>query len=77
MGSYLPARAIHIEVLDDLTTDTFLNVLRCFIAIRGSVRQLQSDQGTNFVGARNEFQELMRGLTEERMKELGCSAASS
>lgn len=67
------SRAIHIEVLDDLTTDAFLNALRCFIAIRGSVRQLQSDQGTNFVGARNEFQELMRGLTEERMKELGCS----
>lgn len=37
------SRAIHIEVLDDLTTDAFLNALRCFIAIRGNVRQLRSD----------------------------------
>ncbi len=46
------SRAIHIEVLDDLSTDAFLNALRCFIAIRGNVSQLRSDQGTNFVGAR-------------------------
>ena len=39
--------AIHIEVLDDLSTDAFLNALRCFIAIRGNVSQLRSDQGTN------------------------------
>ena len=27
------SRAIHIEVLDDMTTDCFLNGLRCFMAI--------------------------------------------
>lgn len=63
------SRAINIEVLDDLSTDA----LRCFIAIRGNVSQLRSDQGTNFVGARNEFQELMKGLEQERVKELGCN----
>ncbi|KAG1929293.1 hypothetical protein F2P79_023066 [Pimephales promelas] len=67
------SRAIHIEVLDDLSTDAFLNALRCFIAIRGNVSQLQSDQGTNFVGARNEFQELMKGMEREHVKELGCN----
>lgn len=67
------SRAIHIEVLDDLSTDAFLNALRCFIAIRGNVSQLRSDQGTNFVGARNEFQELMKGMEQERVKELGCN----
>ncbi|XP_056603346.1 uncharacterized protein LOC130420207 isoform X2 [Triplophysa dalaica] len=67
------SRAIHIEVLDDLSTDAFLNALRCFIAIRGNVSQLRSDQGTNFVGARNEFQELMKGMDQERVKELGCN----
>lgn len=36
------SRAIHIEMLDDLTTDAFLNALRVFIAIRGNVRQLRS-----------------------------------
>lgn len=35
--------------------------------------QLQSDQGTNVVGARKEFQELMKGIEQEHVKELGCS----
>lgn len=51
------SRAIHIEMLEDLSTDAFINALRCFISLRGTVRQLHCDQGTNFVGARNEFKE--------------------
>lgn len=68
----LCSRAIHIEVVDDMTTDAFLNALRAFIAIRGNVRQLRSDQGTNFVGARREFMELMKGMDQEKAKILGC-----
>ena len=49
------SRAVHSKVLDDMTTDAFLNVLRCFIAIRGPVYQLRSDQGSNFVGAGNQL----------------------
>ncbi len=49
------SRAIHVEMLEDLSTDTFINGLRCFIALRGSVRQIKCDQGTNFVGAKNEL----------------------
>lgn len=43
-------------MLDDLSTDAFINGLRCFLAIRGPVQQIRCDQGTNFVGARNELQ---------------------
>nr|XP_054604914.1 uncharacterized protein LOC107372912 [Nothobranchius furzeri] len=64
------SRAIHIEVLDDLSTDCFLNALRCFIAIRGKISQLHCDQGTNFVGARNE---LFPQATQEKVKELGIT----
>lgn len=49
-------RAIHIEMLDDISTDAFINSLHCFIATREAVRQLHSDQGTNFIGATNKFQ---------------------
>ena len=49
------SRAIHLEVADSLETDSFINALRRFIAIRGPIRQLRSDRGTNFVGAQNEF----------------------
>ena len=48
----LSSRAVHLELLEDLTTDAFINGLRCFIAIRGAVRQIKSDQGTNFVGSK-------------------------
>lgn len=68
----LCSRAVHIEVLDDLSTDAFINSLRAFIAIRGPVRQLRSDQGTNFVGARREFMEALRHMDQECLKQLGC-----
>ena len=66
------SRAVHIEMLDDLTTDAFINALRTFIAIRGNVRQLRCDQATNFVGAKREFMNAMKDLDHEQMKEYGC-----
>ena len=66
------SRAIHIEMLDDMTSDAFINALRSFIAIRGAVRQIRCDQGTNFVGARREFAEAFREMDQEELKERGC-----
>nr|XP_043899053.1 uncharacterized protein LOC122780247 [Solea senegalensis] len=63
----LSSRAIHIEMLEDLTTDAFLNALRCFIAIRGAVRQIRSDQGTNFLGAKNELKKGLMALDKDRI----------
>lgn len=65
-------RAVHIETLDDLTTDAFINALRTFIAVRGNVSQLRCDQGTNFVGAKRDFMNAMKDLNHEQMKEYGC-----
>lgn len=47
-------------MLEDLSTDMFINALRCFISLRGVVRQLYCDCGTNFVGARNELREALK-----------------
>ncbi len=49
----LCSRAVHIETTVDLSTDSFLNALRRFQALRGPLRLLRSDQGTNFIGADN------------------------
>lgn len=38
-----------------LSTDSFLNAFNRFVALRGSVREIRYDQGTNLVGARNEL----------------------
>lgn len=47
-------------MLDDLSTDAFINALRCFISLRGAVCVLRCDQGTHFVGAKNELQRALK-----------------
>ena len=56
----LTIRAIHLEVLPDLTTDAFIDALRRFIARRGKPARLVSDNGTNFVGAYRELGDALR-----------------
>ena len=53
--TYMPSRVVHTEILGDMTTDAFINALRCFIALRGTVRLLWSDKGTNFIEAQHEL----------------------
>ena len=64
----MTSRAVHIEMLDDMSTDAFINALRCFIALRGRVQVLRSDQGTNFLGARNEFERGMKEVDVARLQ---------
>nr|XP_022300905.1 uncharacterized protein LOC111109110 [Crassostrea virginica] len=52
----LVSRGIHIELVEELSTSSFINALRRFVSIRGPVRQFRSDRGTNFIGAVNELQ---------------------
>ena len=47
----LSSRAIHLEVVNSLSSSSFINALRRFIGIRGPISLLRCDQGTNFVGA--------------------------
>ncbi|XP_072010850.1 uncharacterized protein [Engystomops pustulosus] len=52
----MSVRAVHIEVIESMDTSSFINALRRFIAIRGPVKHIRSDRGTNFVGAAKELQ---------------------
>lgn len=47
----LYTRAIHIEVNEELSSSSFINCFRRFISLRGNVKNVRSDRGTNFVGA--------------------------
>lgn len=54
-------------MLDDMSTDCFIKALRCFIAIRGAVRQIKSDQGSNFVGAKNELKAALKEVDTDKL----------
>lgn len=47
----LVTRRVHIDVIEEMSSSSFINVLRRFISIRGPVMETRSDRGTNFIGA--------------------------
>ena len=59
-------KAVHIEVVEDLTTEDFLAALRRFISRRGLPSQLHSDNGSNFGGAKNDLNLLYKILRENQ-----------
>ena len=50
-------RAVHIEVVPKLDTDSCLNVIMRIITRRGKPSTIITNNGTNFVGADREFAE--------------------
>ncbi|XP_011174545.2 uncharacterized protein LOC105206774 [Solenopsis invicta] len=63
-------KAVHLEVVTSLTSEAFIAALSRFTARRGLCAQLFSDNGTNFVGASRELQEVQEFLekTEPEIK---------
>ena len=56
------SRAVHLEVTNDISTDSFIQSLRRFLARRGPAESLRSDNGKNFVGADNEFRKAYNNM---------------
>lgn len=48
-------KALHLEVVSDMTTQAFLAAVRRFVARRGHVKEMWSDHGTTFHGAEKEL----------------------
>ncbi|XP_055610355.1 uncharacterized protein LOC129757230 [Uranotaenia lowii] len=72
----LVTKAIHLELVSDLSTEKFLQALRRFIGRRAIPSDIYSDNGTNFVGARNQLQELftnLRSKTHNQQVSKECS----
>nr|XP_046258521.1 uncharacterized protein LOC124066300 [Scatophagus argus] len=55
LSTCMCTRAVHIEVIEEMSSSSFINALRRFFAIRGPAKQLRSDRGTNFIGACREL----------------------
>ena len=58
----LSTRSIHLEVVSDLTTPAFIAALLRFVSRRSCPHTIYSDNGSNFVGAKNKLNELYRFL---------------
>ncbi|XP_057659310.1 uncharacterized protein LOC130895779 [Diorhabda carinulata] len=56
---YFATKALHLEVVSDLTSECFIACLRRFMSRRGKCHELHSDNGTTFVGANNELKSFL------------------
>ena len=65
-----------MELMASLQTDSFIQALRRFVARRGMVREIRTDNGTNFVGTENEVREAFEEMDQEKigdfLTEQGC-----
>ncbi|GFX02317.1 integrase catalytic domain-containing protein [Trichonephila clavipes] len=54
------SKAIHIEIVSDLTSDAFIATLKRFFNRRGKCAKLYSDNGKTFVGANKELKRFLK-----------------
>jgi hypothetical protein len=54
----LSTKAIHVELVSDLTADTFLDALKRFVSRRGTVKSIISENSTNFIKANKDLIDL-------------------
>lgn len=62
-------KAVHVEVVSDLSTEGFLNAFKRFISRRGLCSHVYSDCGTNFVSADKILSEVSNRAKEPNFKE--------
>ncbi|KAL4123160.1 hypothetical protein QTP88_015383 [Uroleucon formosanum] len=59
-------RAMHLELVSDLTTNAFMAALFRFMARRGQCSHIYSDNGTNFAGTEKELRSYFKVLSGKR-----------
>ncbi|XP_011873951.1 PREDICTED: uncharacterized protein LOC105565402 [Vollenhovia emeryi] len=59
-------KAVHVELVSDLTSEAFIAAFKRFISRRGKPSHIYSDNGTTFVGAQNQLKELSDFLNKEQ-----------
>ena len=73
----LSVKAVHLELVSDLSTDAFMACLRRFIARRGKPTLIWSDHGSNFIGARRELKEFAEFLELQKNQRIISEFCSS
>ncbi|GFV89144.1 integrase catalytic domain-containing protein [Trichonephila clavipes] len=65
----LVTKAIHLEIISDLTSQALIAALKRFISRRGKCHKIFSDNGTNMIGANREIKALSK-LVRDREESL-------
>jgi hypothetical protein len=71
----MATKAIHLELMSNLTSEAFIAALKCFIVRRGLMDHLYSDNGSNFVGANRDLKAIYK--SEEFLKQVHNYAAKT
>ncbi|XP_058817497.1 uncharacterized protein LOC131680803 [Topomyia yanbarensis] len=66
----LVTKAVHIECVGDLSTNSFLAALKRFVARRGKPELIECDNATNFKGAQRELNDLAQLFLSQQHQEL-------
>ena len=61
------SRAVHIEIAESLDTSSCVDAVRRFVARRGNVREIYSDNGTNLVSTNKELKQSLQELNQEHI----------
>ncbi|XP_055543756.1 uncharacterized protein LOC129729270 [Wyeomyia smithii] len=73
----LVTKAVHLEVVADLTTQAFLAALRRFVARRSKPILIMCDNAKTFLGARRELDELAKLFCAQQFQEAVIKEASN
>lgn len=63
-------KSIHLELVGDLTSDTFILALRRFMSRRGKPTNIFSDNGTSFVGAYHDISKFLKSNCDNLSSEM-------
>ena len=62
------SRAVHLELARSIETDNFISGLMRFLNRQGHVKEIRSDNGTNFVGVDKEIWELIMVMKHSKLE---------
>jgi hypothetical protein len=65
----MTTRAVHIEIIHSLDTDSFINSMRRFMSRRGIPKEIRSDNGGNFVKGERELREAIGEWNQQKIHE--------
>ena len=64
----LSSRAVHIETLNSMTADSFINAYRRFVCRRGPIRKLMCDNATNFIGGKGYLEASLNEMDRDKIR---------